>query len=244
MSFSLTHPHSDIDTLNYQAGLLCLELLFSHSVMFNSLRPHGLQHTRLPCPSLSPRVCSNSCPLGWWCHPTISSSVTLFSCPQSFLASESFPVNWLFASGGQRIGASASASVLPVNIQGWFPCRSRDSQESSSAPQLESINSWYSTFSRVQLSHPYMTTGKAITLTRWIFVSKVTYLLFNRLSRLLIAFLPRSKHLLISWLQSPSAVILEAPQNKVWQCFYCFPVYLPWSDGSRCHDLYFLNAEL
>ena len=78
--------------------------------------------TRLPCPSPSPRVCSNSCPLSQWCHPTISSSVTPFSsCLQSFPASGSFPVIWLFASGGYSIGASASASVLPVSIQGWFP---------------------------------------------------------------------------------------------------------------------------
>ena len=90
--------------------------------MSHSFQPHELQHTRLPCPSLSPRVFSNSCPLNRWCHPTISSSVTHFSfCPQSFLASGSFPLSWLFESGGQSIGASASASVLPMNIQGWLP---------------------------------------------------------------------------------------------------------------------------
>ena len=80
--------------------------------------PHGLQHARLPCPSLSPRVCSNSCPLSWWCHPTVSS---FSSCSQSFPASGSSPMSQLFASGSQSTGASASASVLPVNIQGWFP---------------------------------------------------------------------------------------------------------------------------
>ena len=86
-----------------------------------TLTTHGLQHARFPCPSLSPRVCSNFCPLSWWCHPTISSSVACFSsCPQSFPASGSFPVSWLFTSGGQSIGASASASVLPMNIQGWL----------------------------------------------------------------------------------------------------------------------------
>ena len=89
--------------------------------MSNSLQPHGLQHTRLSCPSLSPGVRSNSSLLSQWCHPTISSSVTLFSsCPQSFPASSSFLMSWLFASGGQSIGASASPSVLPMNIQGWF----------------------------------------------------------------------------------------------------------------------------
>ena len=98
-------------------------LLFSHSVVTNSLQPHGLQHARLPCPSLSPGACSNSCPLSQWCHPTISSSVILFSsCLQSFPASgSSFPMSWLFSSGGQSIRASISASVLPMNIQDWFP---------------------------------------------------------------------------------------------------------------------------
>ena len=99
-----------------------LLLLLSHSVVFNSLRPHGLQHARLPCPSLSPRVCSNSCPLIQRCHPTILSSVVPFSsCLQSFPASGSCPVSPFFKSGGQSIGASASASVLPMNIQDWFP---------------------------------------------------------------------------------------------------------------------------
>ena len=97
-------------------------LLSSHSVMSNSLWSHELQHARLPCPSLSPRVCSHSCWLSLWCYLTLSPSATLFSfCLQSFSASESFPRSWLFASGGQSIGASASASVLPTNIQGWFP---------------------------------------------------------------------------------------------------------------------------
>ena len=101
---------------------LHLSLLFSHSVMFDFLWLHGLQHTRPPCPSASPRVFSNSCALSWWCHPTISSSVVPFSSYlQSFPASGSFPVRWLFALGGQSFGASVSASVLPMNIQDWFP---------------------------------------------------------------------------------------------------------------------------
>ena len=95
----------------------------------------------------------------------------------------------------------------------------------------------------VQLSHPYTTTRKTIALTRWTLVGKVMSLLLNMLSRLVITFLPRSKHLLISWLQSPSAVILEPRKNKVSHCFHCFPIYLPWSDGTRCHDLCFLNVE-
>ena len=97
------------------------ELLFSLSVVSDSLRSHGLQHARLPCLSPSPGVCSNSHPLSQWCHPTILSSVTPFSCPQYCPASGSFLMSQFFASGGQSIGVSASASVLPMNIQGWFP---------------------------------------------------------------------------------------------------------------------------
>ena len=97
-----------------------LLLLFTHKVVSDSLWPHKLQHARLPWPSPSPGVCSNSCPLTWWCHPIISSFVAPFSRPQSFPASGSFSKSWLL-SGGQSIGASASASVLPVNIQDWFP---------------------------------------------------------------------------------------------------------------------------
>ena len=103
---------------------------------------------------------------------------------------------------------------------------------------------WHSAFFIVQISHPYMTTEKNKTLTRRTFVGKVMSLLFNMLSMLVITFLPRSKRLLISWLQSPSAVILEPQKNKVSHCFHCFPIYLPGSDGTKCHDLRFLNVEL
>ena len=120
---------------------------FSCSVMSDSLQLHGLQHTRPPCPSPTPGACSNSHPLSWWCHPTISSSVILF-CLQSFPASGSFPVSQSFTSGGLSIGVSAAASVLPMSIQDWFPsgltgspCSPRDSQESSPTPQFKSINS-------------------------------------------------------------------------------------------------------
>ena len=108
-----------------------------------------MQHTRLPCPSLSPGVCSNSCPLSSWYYPTISSfAAHFFSCPQSFPASRSFTMTWLFTSGGQSIGVSASKSALPMNVQDWFPlgstvwspCSPRDSQESSPTPQFKSIN--------------------------------------------------------------------------------------------------------
>ena len=116
-------------------------LLFSHSVMFHSLWSHGLQLSMFPCPSLSPRAGLNSCP----CHPTISSSIFPFSsCLQSFPAPWSFPMSQLFTSGGQSIGASASASVLPMNIQDWLvwsPCSPRDSQESSPISQFKNISS-------------------------------------------------------------------------------------------------------
>ena len=177
---------------------------FSCSVVSDSLWPHGLQHARLPYPSPTPRACSNSCPSSWWCPATISSSVILFSpCFQSFPASGSFPVSQFFTSGGQSIGVSASASVLPVNIQDWSPLgwtgwislqpkglKSLLQHHSSKASIL-----WRSAFFIVQVSHPYMTTGKTIALTRQTFVGKVMSLLLNMLSRLVITFLPRSKHL-------------------------------------------------
>ena len=102
----------------------------------------------------------------------------------------------------------------------------------------------HSAFFIVQLSHPYMTTGKTIALTRWTFVHKVRSLLFNMLSRLVITFLPRSNCLLISWLQSPSAMTLEPPKNKACNSFHSLPIYFPWGDGTRCHDLSFLNVNL
>ena len=141
---------------------------------------------------------------------------------KSFPASGSFPVSQFLASGGQNIGVSASTSVLPMNIQDWFPLGwtgqiSLQSKGLSSLLQHHSSKTeilWCSAFFTVQLSHPSMTTGKTIALTRWTFVGKVMSLLLNILSRLVITFHPRSKRLLISWLQSPSAVILESRKIK------------------------------
>ena len=148
---------------------------FSCSVTFNSLQPHGLQYTRLPCPSPIPGAYSDSCPLSWWCHPTSSSSVIPFSsCLQSFPASGSFPNSLPFASGGQSIRASASATVFPKNIQGrsplgltWFDLfvvqgtlKSLVQHHNSKASVLQHSASFM-----VQLSHLYMTTGKTIALT-------------------------------------------------------------------------------
>ena len=170
--------------------------------MSDSLRPHGVQHARLPCPSPTPWAYSNSHASSQWCHPTISSSVVPFSsCLHSFPISGSFPVSQFFTSGGQSIGVSASASILPKNIQDWFPLgltglislSPRDSQESSPTPQFKCINSSVLSFLYViQFSHPYMTTGKTIALTRRTFVGKVISLLFNMLSRLVITFLPNN----------------------------------------------------
>ena len=187
---------------------------FSRSVVSDSLWPHGLQHARLLCLSPTPRVYSNSRPLSWWCHPTISSYVIPFSSRlQSFPASGSFQMSQLFASGGQTIG-SFSFSISPSNEYSglisfrmdWFDLlavqgtlKSLLQHHSSKASIL-----WHSAFFIVQLSHPCMTTGKTIALKRWTFVGKVMSLLFNMLSRFVITFLPRSKHLLISQLQSSS----------------------------------------
>ena len=139
---------------------------FSRSVVSNSLRPHESQHARPPCPSPTPGVHSNSRPSSQWCHLAISSSVIPFSsCPQCLPASGSFPMNQLFASGGQSIGVSALASVLPMNTQDWAPLEWTGwislQHHSSKASILR-----HSAFFTVQLSHPYMTTGKTIALTR------------------------------------------------------------------------------
>ena len=149
----------------------------------------------------------DNCPSTQWCHPTISSFVISFSsCLQTFPASGSYPVSRFFASGGQSIGVSASASVLSMNTQDWSPCSPGDSQESSPTPQFKSINSSVLSFLYSLTLTSIHDHWKTVALTRWTFVGKVMSLLFSMLSRLVIAFLPRSKHLLISWLQSPSAV--------------------------------------
>ena len=176
--------------------------------MSNSLQPHDCSMPGV-CPLPTPGACSSSCPSSQWCHPTVSSSVVLFSsCLQSFPASGSFPMSQFFTLGNQSIGVSTWASVLPMNIHDWLPLgwagwislksvqvhlKSFLQHHSSKASILRRL-----AFFIVHLSHPYMTTGKTIALTRRTFVGKVMSLLFNMLSRLVIAFLPRIKHLLIS----------------------------------------------
>ena len=191
---------------------MCVCMFCCHSVTQSDL----MQHARPPCPSPSPRVCPSSCLLHRWCHLAILSSGTLFFfCAWSFPASGSFPMSHLFITDDQNTGASATASVLPVNILVWSPCSPSDSQESSSTPQFKSIKSsgfnllYGPTFTSI---YDYW---KTIALTRWTFVGKVMSLLFNMLFRFVITFLPRSKHLLISWLQSPSAVILSVGKSVV-----------------------------
>ena len=197
--YQLSHQGSPCDISSVQ--FCCL-------VTSDSLQPHGLQHIRPPCPPQTPGVYSNSCPSSWWRHPIISFSVIpFFSCPQSFPALGCFPVSQLFASGGQSIVVSASVSDLPMNIlisfrTDWLDLlavqgtlKSILKYQSSKASNL-----WHWAFFIIQLSHPYMTTGKTIALTRQTFIGKVMFLLFNMPSMLVIAFLPRSKHLLISWL--------------------------------------------
>ena len=191
--------------------------------MSNSSRPHGVQHTRLPCPSPAPQDCSKFMPI-----KSVMPSSHLILCRPLLLLSSILPsirvfqMSRFFPSGGRSIGVSASTSVLPMNIQDWFPLGWTGwiSLQSKGLSRLFSNTSSKASILRcsaffiVQLSHPYMTTGKIIALTRWTFVGKVMSLLFNMLSRLVTAFLPRNKNFLTSWPQSPSVVILEPPKIK------------------------------
>ena len=180
------------------------------------------------------------------CYPLLLLS-SIFPSIRVFSNESALHIRWPnYLSFSFNISPSNEHSGLISFRMDWLdllavqePLKSLLQHQSSKASIL-----WCSAFFIVQLSHPYMTTGKTIALTRWTFVDKVLSLLFNMLSRLVITLLPRSKHLLISWLQSPSAVILEPPKNKVSHCVHCFPIYLPWSDGTGCHDLSFLNVEL
>ena len=184
-------------------------------------------------------------------QPSHPQSHPFSSCPQSFPASWTFPVIWLLASYGQSTGASASASVLLMNIQDWSPLGWTDwiSLQSKGLSRVLQHHSskasilWRSAFFIVQLSQPNMTNGKTIALTRWTYFGKIMFLLFNMLSRLVIGFLPRSKHLLISCLQSPSAVILGHKKRKSVTISIVSPIYLPWNNRTKCHDISFFNVE-
>ena len=208
------------------------------------------QHTRLSYLSLSPRVTFQWTHVHWVssAYPAISSSVTLFSCPQSIPESGSFPMSHLFISGGQTIGPSTSASGLPMNIQGWFSL-GLIGLISLLSKRLSKVFSG-TTVQKHQFFgfHPFLWSNshihtwllkKTITLIIQTFVSRVIVLLFNTLSRFVIVILPRSKHLLkicgcshcLQWFWSPR------------HCFHIIPIYVSWSDGARCNDLSFLNVE-
>ena len=229
-----------------------LSVQFSRSVMGDPLRPRRLEHARPPCPSPTPWVCSNS-----YIH-RVGDAMQ----PSHLLSSPSPPAFNLSQHQGLFQWVSLLhqvAKVLEFQLQhqsfqwilrtgflmiDWFDLlvvqgtlKSLLQHWSSKASILH-----HSAFFIVQLLHPYMTTGKTVALTRWTFVSKIMSLLFDMLSRMVIAFLPRSKQLLISWLQSPSAVILEPKKIKSVTVFIDSPS-LPWSNGTACHDLRFLNVE-
>ena len=232
----LGEGQSQLHKQNTFFPLALLRLLFSCPVVSDS-ETSWTAAPRLSCPSPSPRVCSNSYPLSQWCHPNIFSSVVPFYCLQSFPASGSLPMSQLFASGGLSIGASAS--VLPMNIQGWSPLRltgwisflSKGLSRVFSNTTVQK-RQFFGTQPFLLASchtHPYLTTGKTISWTIQTFVGKVMSLLFNTLSRFVMAFLPRSNRLLISWLQSPSTVLLEPKKRK--------SVTASTSSLSVCHEV-------
>ena len=212
--------------------------------------PHGLQHSRPPCPSSSLRVCPTSCPLSRWCHPTISSSVVPFSsCPQSFPASGSFPMSQLFASDGRSIGASASPSVLLMNIPLGFPSgltalisvqfkglsrvfsrtTIRKHQFFGTLPYLWS-NSHFCIW---LLERPYLWLYTTLS-TKWClcFLTHCLYVCYNFLSK---------KQSSLSFMAAVTICTDFRAQEE--HCFHLFPFYLPWSGGTGCHDLSFYNIR-
>ena len=206
---------------------------------------------RPPCPSPTPGVHPNPCPSSQWSHPTISSSVVPFSsCPQSFPASGSFPMSQLFTSCGQSIGVSASASVLPNKYPGLISFRMDWLDLLAVQGTLNSLLQHSSKASILRCS-AFLTVQptsihdhwKNHPLTSQTFVGKVISLLFNMLSRLVITFLQRSKCFLTSWLQSPSAKILELRKIKSLTVSTVSPSIWPWSDRTECHNLSFLNVQ-
>ena len=204
----------------------CYLMLFKSVHSFSHVRFFGTPWTEACQATLSisnSRVCPNPCPLSRWCHPTISSSVIPFSsCPEPFPASGSLQMSQLFASGGQSIGVSFSASVLPMSTWDWSPLEwtgwiSLQSKELSRVFSNTTVQKLQLFGTQVFYSPALPSihdTGKTIASTRWNFVDKVMSLVFNMLSRLVITFLSRSKLLLNSWLQSPSEVILEPKKIK------------------------------
>ena len=221
---------------------------FSHSVVSNSLRPHKPQHARPPCPSPAPGVHPDSCPLSRWSTPTISSSVVP-SPPDLSLSQHQGLFKWV--SSPHQV-----ANVLEFQLQhhpGLISFRMDWLDLLAVQGTLKTLLQYHSleasilrrsAFFTVQLSHPYMTTGKTIALTRRTFVDRVMSLLFNMLSRLVINF-PSKEQASFNFMASITIHSdFGAQKNKIWHCFHCFPIYFPWSDGTRCHDLRFLNVDL
>ena len=214
------------------------------------LQPHRLQHARLPCPSATPRACWNLCLSSQWCLPTIILYHALLLLPSIFPCIRGL-FQWVSSCIRWPKFWSFSFSISPSNeYSGLISFRIDSFDLLAVQGTLKSLLQHHSSEASIiwcsgffKLSHPYMTTWKTIALTTQTFVGQVMSLLLNILSRLVITFLPRSKRLLISWLQSPSAVIFGAQENKVCHCFHCFPIYWPWSYRTRCHDLSFLNVE-
>ena len=220
----------------------------SRSFVSNSLRPHGLQHARPPCPSPTPGAYSTD--VHWVTdaiqpfHP-LSSPSPVFKFPsiRVFSKESVLRMRWTQYWSFSISSSNAYSGLISIRID-WFDLlavqetlKSLLQYHSSKASILQC-----SAFFIVQLSYPYMTTGKTIALTRWTFVSKVMSLLFNMLSRLVVPFLPRNKCL--SFIAAVTICSdFGSPKYKVCECFHCFPIYLPWSDGTRCHDLSFLNVE-
>ena len=202
--------------------------------------------------TISPRTCSNSHLFNRWCYLTIHSLLPASSFALNHFQHMRVFSNELALHNRWSKYSSYSFSIDPSNKYSesisfrtdWFDLLAVQGTLKSLLQHYSSKASifWHRAFFIVQLPHSYMTTGKTIALTRWTFVSKVISLLFNMLSRFVIAFLSRNKHLLILWLQSPSTVILEPKKIKCY-CFHFFLIYLPWSDGTGCHDLSFLNVE-
>ena len=202
--------------------IILFSIQFSCSVVSDSLWCHEKQHTRLPCPSRTPGVYPNSCPLSRWCHLTVSSShllllPSIFPNIRVFSSESALHIRWLnYWSFSFNISPSNEYSGLSSLRMDWLDLLAVQGTLKSLLQHHTSKASILlcSAFFIVQLSHPYMTTAKTTALTRRTFIDKVMSLLFNMLSSLVITFLPRSKHLLISWLHSPSAVILESKKIK------------------------------
>ena len=232
------------DLLDFQDGIKFPMVQFNLVQSLSHVRPHGLQHTRLPCPSSTPGAFSNSCWSSRWSHPTISPCHPLLLLPSIYESMRVFsnesvlhirwPKYWSFSFSIRPSNEYSGLISFRTDCLGLLAVQ----RTLKSLLQYQNSKAWTlqcSAFFMVQLSHPYLTNEKTIALTRQTFVANVMSLLFNMLFMFVIAFLPRNKHLLISWLKSPSV--------EVCHCFPCFPIYLPWSDENGCHDLSFLNFE-